>query len=58
MDNTRETPRQLCKVMHAAFTDFHVVVHDMLSDDDKVVAHWGVMDIARAMAQLGATSHD
>ncbi len=94
MGNTRETPRQLFKMMHAAFPDLRVVVHDMLQDDDKVtarisfvgthqgdfmglpasgnpvdinaidiiqfrgdkaVAHWGVMDMAGAMAQMGAT---
>ena len=38
MDNTRETPRQLFKMMHAAFTDFHVNVHDLLQEGDKVVA--------------------
>ncbi len=96
MDNTRETPRQLFKMMHAAFTDFHVDVHDLLQDGDKVVArvsfvgthtgefmgvtasgnpvdisaidimqfrgdqciaHWGVMDMAAAMAQMGAGPH-
>jgi steroid delta-isomerase-like uncharacterized protein len=93
MDNTRDTPRQLFKMMHAAFPDFHVDVHDMLLDgdkvvarvtmggthqgefmgvpasgnqieigvidimqfrDDKLVAHWGVMDMAGAMEQMGA----
>lgn len=93
MDNTRDTPRQLFKMMHAAITDFHVDVHDLLQEDDKVVArvsfvgnhtgdfmgvpasgnpvdinaidimqfrgdqcvaHWGVMDMAGAMAQMGA----
>ena len=96
MDNTRETPRQLFKMMHAAITDFHVEVHDLLQDGDKVVArvsfvgvhtgdfmgmpasgnsvnisaidiiqfrgdqcvaHWGVMDMAGAMAQMGAGEH-
>ena len=93
MDNTRDTPRQLFKMMHAAITDFHVEVHDLLQDGDKVVArisfvgthtgefmgvpasgnpvdigaidilqfrgdqcvaHWGVMDMADALAQMGA----
>ncbi len=93
MDNTRETPRQLFKMMLAAFPDFRATIHDMLQDgdkvavratfsgtqqgefmgvpasgngvewavidilqfrDDKVVAHWGVMDLAGAMAQMGA----
>ena len=96
MDNTRDTPRQLFKMMHAAFTDFHVNVHDLLQEGDKVVArvsfvgthtgdfmgvpasgnpvhisaidiiqfrgdqcvaHWGVMDMAAAMAQMGAGPH-
>lgn len=90
MDHTRETPRQLFKLMQAAFEDFHVDVRDLLQDgdkvvarvsfvgrhtgdfmgipasgnpveihaidvlqfrdDDKCVAHWGVMDMAGAMA--------
>ena len=93
MDNTRDTPRQLFAMMHAAITDFHVDVHDLLQDGDKVVArvsfvgthtgdfmgvpasgnpveidaidilqfrgdqcaaHWGVMDMAGALAQMGA----
>ncbi len=93
MDNTRDTPRQLFTMMHEAITDFHVDVHDLLQDDDKVVArvsfvgthtgefmgvpargnpveihaidilqfrgeqciaHWGVMDMAGALAQMGA----
>ena len=93
MGNTRETPRQLFTMMHAAITDFHVDVHDLLQDGDKVVArvsflgthtgefmgvpargnpvdihaidilqfrgdqcvaHWGVMDMAGALAQMGA----
>lgn len=96
MGNTRDTPRQLFKMMHAAFTDFHVDVHDLLEDGDKVVArisfvgthtgefmgvpasgnpvtinaidilqvrdgqcvaHWGVMDMAGALAQMGAGPH-
>ena len=96
MDNTRDTPRRLFKMMQAAFTDFHVDVHDVLQDGDKVVArisfvgthtgefmgvpasgnpvnfdavdivqmrgdqcsaHWGVMDVAGAMAQMGAGAH-
>jgi steroid delta-isomerase-like uncharacterized protein len=93
MDNTRDTPRQLFKMMHSAFTDFHVDVHDVLQDGDKAVArisfvgkhtgdfmgvpasgntvkldaidivqfrgdqcvaHWGLMDRAGAMSQMGA----
>ncbi len=93
MDNTRDTPRQLFKMLHAAITDFDVEVHELLQDGDKVVArvsfvgthtgdfmgvpasgnpvhinaidilqfrgdqcaaHWGVMDMAGAMAQMGA----
>ena len=93
MGSTRDTPRQLFKMMQAAITDFHVDVHDMLQDGDKVVArvsfvgthtgefmgvpasgnpvninaidiirfrgdqcvdHWGVMDMAGALAQMGA----
>src|SRR3954454_5111943 len=38
MGNTRDTPRQLFKMMRAAITDFHVDVHDLLQDGDKVVA--------------------
>lgn len=92
MDNTRDTPRHLFAMMHAAITDFHVDVHDLLQDGDKVVArvsfvgthtgdfmgvpasgnpvdikaidivqfrdnqcvaHWGVLDMAGAMAQMG-----
>ncbi len=90
-DATRETPRQLFKMLFAAFPDFRVTVHDMLQDGDKVasrvslqrhpsgrlhghtrrgnriewavidilqfrddraIAHWGVMDLAGAMAQM------
>ena len=93
MDNTRDPPRKLFTMMHAAITDFHVDVHDLLQDGDKVVArvsfvgthtgefmgvpargnpvdikaidilqfrgdqcvaHWGVMDMADALAQMGA----
>ena len=93
MGNTRDTPRQLFTMMRAAITDFHVDVHDLLQDGDKVVArvsfvgthtgefmgvpargnpvdikaidilqfrsdqcvaHWGVMDMADALAQMGA----
>ena len=93
MDHTRDTPRQLFKMMHSAITDFHVDVHDLLQDGDKVVArvsfvgthtgefmgvpasgnpvdikaidilqfrgdqcvaHWGVMDMAGALAQMSA----
>ncbi|MDH3226849.1 MAG: ester cyclase [Thermoleophilia bacterium] len=94
MDNTRETPRQLFKMMHAAFSDFRINVLDLLQEgdkvvaritmagthdgefmgvpasgkqmeinaieilqfrDDKSVAHWGVMDMATMMEQIGAT---
>lgn len=97
MGNTRDTPRRLFKMMHAAFSDFHVEVHDLLEEGDKVVArisfvgthtgefmgvpargnpvdinaidimqfrgdqcvaHWGVMDMAGALAQMGAGPHD
>jgi predicted ester cyclase len=93
MDATRETPRQLFKMMLGAFPDFRATVDEILEDgdkivarvtfsgthegefmgmpasgnqvawnaidilqfrDDKVVAHWGVMDMASAMAQMGA----
>ena len=93
MDSTRDTPRQMFAMMFAAFPDFHIVIHDMLQDgdkvasrvtfsgthqgdfmglpasgnhvewdvidilqfrDDQVIAHWGVMDMAGAMAQMGA----
>ena len=96
MGNTRDTPRQLFTMMQAAITDFHVDVHDLLQEDDKVVArisfvgthtgefmgvpasanpvninaidilqfrgeqcvaHWGVMDMAGALAQMGAGPH-
>lgn len=95
MDNTRDTPRQLFKMMLAAFPDFRARVHELLQDGDKVVArvtfsgthdgefmgvpasgnrvewsvidiiqfrddqavaHWGVMDLAGAMAQMGTPS--
>ena len=95
MGSTRETPRQLFKMMHAAITDFRVQIHDLVQEDDKVVArisflgthtgdfmgvpatanpvsinaidilqfrgdqcvaHWGVMDMAGALAQMGAGS--
>lgn len=95
MDNTRDTPRQLFKMLQVAITGFHVDVHDLLQEGDKVVArvsfvgthtgefmgvpasgnpvaikaidilqfrgdqcvaHWGVMDMAGAMAQMGAGS--
>lgn len=97
MDDTRDTPRALFKMMRGALTDFHVDVHELLEEDDKVVArvsfvgthtgefmgvpasgnpvgihaidvlqfrddqcvaHWGVMDMAGAMAQMGAGPHD
>ena len=93
MDQTRETPRQLFRMMHAAISDFRVDVHELLQEGDKVVArvsfvgthtgdfmgvpargnpveihaidilqfrgdqcvaHWGVMDMAGALAQMGA----
>jgi steroid delta-isomerase-like uncharacterized protein len=93
MDSTRETARQMFMMLFAAMPDFHVTVHDMLQDEDKVavratfsgthqgdfmgvpasgnrvewpvidilqfrddkaVAHWGVMDLAAAMSQMGA----
>jgi steroid delta-isomerase-like uncharacterized protein len=96
MDNTRETPRQLFRMMVQAFPDFRATVHQLLQDGDKVVArvtfsgthegefmgvpasgnpvewsaidiievrgdkavaHWGVMDMASAMAQMGAAAH-
>ena len=96
MDNTRDTPRQLFKMMLGAFPDFRATVHDLLQDgdkvvarvtfsgthegefmgvpasgspvewsaidilqfrDDKAVAHWGVMDLAGALAQMGAAPH-
>lgn len=92
MDNTRETPRQMFKMAHAAFPDFRVTVHDMIQEgdkvvaratfsgthkgefmgvpptdkeihikvldicqfeDDKMVAHWGLMDVAGMMEQMG-----
>ena len=93
MGSTRDTPRQMFTMMHAAFPDFAVEVHEMLQDGDKVVAritmggthqgefmgvpasgnrvgvdaidilqfrgdkciaHWGVMDMAGMMEQMGA----
>src|SRR5665809_143878 len=96
MDNTRDTGPQPLNIMRTAITDFHVEVHDLLQEGDKVVArisfvgthtgdfmgvpasgnpvdisaidilqfrgeqcvaHWGVMDMAGAMAQMGAVSH-
>lgn len=95
MGSTRDTPRQMFTMMHAAFPDFAVEVHEMLQDGDKVVAritmggthqgefmgvpasgnrvgvdaidilqfrgdkciaHWGVMDMAGMMEQMGAAS--
>jgi hypothetical protein len=38
MGHTRDTPRQLFKMMNAAFTDLHVDIHDVLQDGDKAVA--------------------
>ncbi len=93
MDTTRDTPRQMFKMMLAAFPDFKTTVHELLQDgdkvvaratfsgtqqgefmgvpasgnrvewsvidilqfrDDKAIAHWGVMDMAAAMAQMTA----
>lgn len=93
MGNTRDTPRELFKLLHSAIDDFHVDVHEVLQEGDKVVArvsfvgthtgdfmgvpasgnkvdihaidilefrgdrvvaHWGVMDMAGALAQMGA----
>ena len=34
----REIPRQMFAGMHAAFPDFHIDVHELLQDGDKVVA--------------------
>lgn len=34
---TRDTPRQMFKMMHAAFPDFRMDVLEMLQDGDKVV---------------------
>jgi steroid delta-isomerase-like uncharacterized protein len=39
MESTgRDVPRQLFEMMHAAFPDFHVDVHDVFADGDKVAA--------------------
>jgi steroid delta-isomerase-like uncharacterized protein len=38
MDNTREAPRQIFKMMQAAFPDLGISVHDMIAEGDKVVA--------------------
>ena len=93
MGTTRDTPRQLFTMLQAAIDGFHVEVHDLLQEGDKVVArvsfvgthtgdflgvpasgnrvhldaidilqfrgdqcvaHWGVMDMAGALAQMGA----
>jgi predicted ester cyclase len=93
MGSTRDTPRQLFKMLHSAIDGFHVDVHDLLQEGDKTVArmsfvgthtgdfmgvpasghpvdinaidilqfsgeqcvaHWGIMDMAGAMAQMGA----
>ncbi len=93
IEATRDTPRQMFKMMHAAFPDFRMEVLEMLQDGDKVVtrlkmlgthegefmgvpasgnqvevsgidilqlrgdkviAHWGVTDIAAMMEQIGA----
>jgi steroid delta-isomerase-like uncharacterized protein len=89
---TRDTPREMFKMMHAAFPDFRMEVLEMLQDgdkvvtrlkmrgthqgefmgvpasgnqievdtidimqfrDDKAIAHWGVMDFAAMMQQIG-----
>ena len=94
MDETRETPRQMFKMMRAAFPDFRMHVEDLIQEGDKVVAritvtgthkgefmgvpasgneidvslidiirfrddkmfeHWGVMDMAALMEQMGVT---
>lgn len=92
MDDTRETPRQMFKMMQAAFPDIRTTVGDMIQEDDKVVAravfsgthkgefmgvpatgneidikvvdicqfregkmvaHWGLLDAAGVMEQMG-----
>lgn len=94
MDNTRETPRQMFKMMQSAFPDWRATVLDLIQEGDKVVArvnfsgthkgeflgvpasgneidisvidilqfrdermvaHWGLMDVAKMMEQMGAT---
>lgn len=89
----RDIPRQMFEMMHAAFPDFRVEVHDLIEEGDKVAArveflgthngefmgilptgnevrvpvfdillmrdgkvaeHWGAMDMAGLMAQIGA----
>ncbi len=37
MDNTRETPRQMFKMMLSAFPDFRAEIQDMIEEGDKVV---------------------
>ena len=93
-DNTREVPRQMFKMMQAAFPDFRMRAEDLIQEgdkvvarftfsgthkgefmgvpasgneinfngidilqfrDDKAVAHWGVMDMAGMMEQMGVT---
>ena len=93
-DNTREVPRQLFKMVQAAFPDFRMRAEDLIQEGDKVVArftfsgthkgefmgvpasgneinfngidilqfrgdkavaHWGVMDMAAMMEQMGVT---
>ena len=95
LDNSREAPRQMFKMMLSAFPDFRADIHELLEDgdkvvarstfsgthegefmgmpatgnrfeinvidimefrDDKCIAHWGVMDAAAMMEQLG-TAH-
>ena len=90
-----DAPREMFKMMHAAFPDFDIDVHEVLQDGDKVVvrctmagthegefmgipatgnrfavdvidilqfrddkmtAHWGVMDMAAMMEQLTGES--
>lgn len=38
MGTTRDTPRQMFKMMHAAFPDFRMDVLEMLQEGDKVVS--------------------
>lgn len=96
MGNTRESPRQLFKMMRGAFPDLRMNSEDLIQEGDKVVArftmtgthrgefmgvpasgnkievkgidilqhrgdkfvaHWGMMDMAVMMEQMGATGH-
>lgn len=38
MDNSRDAPRQMFKMLLGAFPDFRAELHDLLQDGDKVVA--------------------